>query len=381
MIVDDELLAIELLADQLSSVSNMEIVGIFTDSFNAYNHIEELKPDIVFLDVKMPKINGIELAKMFQKKIPRIKIVFVTAYSDYAIHAFELDAVDFITKPVKKDRLLETLQRLNKGEFYIPKRKVMVCCFRSLDFYDENTSEKIEVKWRTSVAKEIFLYLLHHRGKSIRKDAIIDEFWPEVEPKLAFSQLYTTIYTIRKTLEDIECNIIIENSEHNYKLNMNGVSIDTEKWEENLENLPPISKKTYLNYINVFNVYKGAYLELDHFFWTESEQQRLRIMWLRTLKTISDYLIRNREVFEAILLHLKAIDIDPLHEASYFMLMKLYNEIGDRSLVRKYYVRLKMLLANELGVEPDETVQSWFRNWEKGQCTLGGIQNTQDTSI
>lgn len=104
-------------------------------------------------------------------------------------------------------------------------------------------------------------------------------------------------------------------------------------------------------------------------------------MWLRTLKTISDYLIRNREVFEAILLHLKAIDIDPLHEASYFMLMKLYNEIGDRSLVRKYYVRLKMLLANELGVEPDETVQSWFRNWEKGQCTLGGIQNTQDTSI
>src|SRR5699024_4850965 len=258
--------------------------------------------------------------------------------------------------------------------------RVLVCCFRTLHFYDENTSEKIHVKWRTIVAKEIFLYLLHHRGKSIRKDVIIDEFWPEVESKVAFSQLYTTIYTIRKTLEDIECAIIIESSEHNYKLNMNGVSIDTEKWEKNLKKLSPITKKNYSNYIKVFNVYKGAYLELDQFFWAESEQQRLRIIWLRTLKTISDYLIGNREVFEAILLHLQAIDIDPLHEDSYFMLMKLYSEIGDRSLVRKYYIRLKMLLANEFGVEPDETVQNWFTNWEKGQCTQISIQNSRDRS-
>src|SRR5699024_8272794 len=108
ILIDDEKLAIDYLEYQLKSVSDFKIIGRYTKPFEGKQAIEQSDVDLVFLDIEIPDLNGIELANKILEKKPNLPIVFVTAYDDYAIEAFELNAIDYILKPVSTSRLSMT---------------------------------------------------------------------------------------------------------------------------------------------------------------------------------------------------------------------------------------------------------------------------------
>src|SRR5690625_851803 len=81
----------------------------------AKKNILSKKPDIIFLDIQMPGISGINLAEEIQCSLPETNIVFVTAYDEYAVRAFELSAIDYLLKPVRSNRLKDTIQRISKA--------------------------------------------------------------------------------------------------------------------------------------------------------------------------------------------------------------------------------------------------------------------------
>ncbi|WP_299789793.1 two-component system response regulator BtsR [uncultured Shewanella sp.] len=113
LIIDDELFAREELADLLSENADIEIVGQCSNAIEALQMITKLKPQLIFLDIQMPKITGIELIGMLDPEImPRI--VFVTAYDEYAIKAFDNHAFDYLLKPIDEKRLQQTLNRVRK---------------------------------------------------------------------------------------------------------------------------------------------------------------------------------------------------------------------------------------------------------------------------
>ncbi|MBR9775259.1 MAG: response regulator, partial [Cytophagales bacterium] len=109
IIVDDEPLAQDLLQDYLEDFPDLKVVGRFNDGFEAFKGIGELQPDLVFLDIEMPKITGFELVELLEEPP---KIIFTTAYDNYAIKAFELQAVDYLLKPFSKERLGQAIQRV-----------------------------------------------------------------------------------------------------------------------------------------------------------------------------------------------------------------------------------------------------------------------------
>ncbi|WP_339903027.1 response regulator [uncultured Cyclobacterium sp.] len=109
IIVDDEPLAQDLLQDYLEEFTDLEVVGCFNDGFEAFKGIGELQPDLIFLDIEMPKITGFELVELLEEPP---KIIFTTAYDNYAIKAFELQAVDYLLKPFSKERLRQAIQRV-----------------------------------------------------------------------------------------------------------------------------------------------------------------------------------------------------------------------------------------------------------------------------
>ncbi len=114
LIVDDEPHARDDLEEKITTDPEFNIVGKCTNAFEAIKEINNKRPDVVFLDIIMPKISGIEMLSMLDKNdMPRI--VFVTAYGEYAIEAFEKNAIDFLLKPVKTDRLNITLNRLKEN--------------------------------------------------------------------------------------------------------------------------------------------------------------------------------------------------------------------------------------------------------------------------
>ena len=111
LVVDDEQLAREELCFLLGEVKDVEILGQAADGVEALRLAGELRPDLVFLDVQMPGLTGFEVAKrLIEADVPS-QLVFLTAYDQYAIDAFGVNAVDYVLKPIDADRLAQTIGR------------------------------------------------------------------------------------------------------------------------------------------------------------------------------------------------------------------------------------------------------------------------------
>lgn len=108
LIVDDEEPARSILRELLSSQPGVRILAECANGFEAVKAAADLQPDVVFLDIEMPKLDGFEVLELID---PKIAVVFVTAYDSYAIKAFEVHAVDYVLKPFRPERLAAALER------------------------------------------------------------------------------------------------------------------------------------------------------------------------------------------------------------------------------------------------------------------------------
>jgi two-component system, LytTR family, response regulator len=108
VIVDDEPLARSVVREFLKAHPGVEVVAECGNGFDAVKAVTELSPDLIFLDVQMPKLNGFEVVELLGRGVP---VVFTTAYDEYAIRAFEVHAVDYLLKPFSEERFAEALSR------------------------------------------------------------------------------------------------------------------------------------------------------------------------------------------------------------------------------------------------------------------------------
>lgn len=108
LIVDDEPVAREILENLLSKISFVKIAGSCKSAIEAFNCINTNHVDLIFLDINMPEISGLSFAKSINKKI---KIIFTTAYREYAVDGFDLQAVDYLLKPISFERLLQAINK------------------------------------------------------------------------------------------------------------------------------------------------------------------------------------------------------------------------------------------------------------------------------
>ena len=109
---DEELLRTALSTLLKEAWPQLQIVAECEDGASALESIAELQPDVAFLDIRMPGLTGIEVARGLADASPRTQVVFVTAYDQYAIDAFEQGAIDYLLKPITRERLLATVQRI-----------------------------------------------------------------------------------------------------------------------------------------------------------------------------------------------------------------------------------------------------------------------------
>lgn len=114
LIADDEAPARNRMAEMLKNFEHVELVNISSNGVDALNNIILLKPDVAFLDIEMPGMNGLEVVENIPEDV-RTRIIFATAYNEYAIKAFELNAIDYLLKPFNKERLAQSIEKLPKN--------------------------------------------------------------------------------------------------------------------------------------------------------------------------------------------------------------------------------------------------------------------------
>lgn len=113
LIVDDEPLARDVLESYISDLSNLKLIASCSDAVEALNWINQETVDLIFLDINMPKLSGINFYKSLSKKP---KVIFTTAYADHAVEGFELEAVDYLLKPFSFERFIKAVNKVQLDE-------------------------------------------------------------------------------------------------------------------------------------------------------------------------------------------------------------------------------------------------------------------------
>ncbi|MDQ6531677.1 LytTR family DNA-binding domain-containing protein [Flavobacterium sp. LHD-85] len=110
IIVDDEPPATRILENYIGKVNFLEKAGVFNDSLKALEFLNTQSVDVIFLDIQMPQLTGLQLSRIISKNI---KVIFTTAYPDFALEGFELNAVDYLLKPISLERFYQAVSKLN----------------------------------------------------------------------------------------------------------------------------------------------------------------------------------------------------------------------------------------------------------------------------
>ena len=219
MVVDDERPALEELSECLSAQEQVAEVYRFRKPREALTMFTELSPDLVFLDIEMRGMNGLELAGYIQQLGTSAEIVFVTAYNEHAITAFDLCALDYVLKPLNPQRIKQTLERFarvtkdrGRGEIAssveavgadsmvtVATRPIGVHLFGPITV----TGKYGDIVWNSSKSRELFVYLLLHPQVGLAQ--LIDDVFPEFNLDSATHYVHTCLYRIRKSLK--ECGL------------------------------------------------------------------------------------------------------------------------------------------------------------------------------
>lgn len=268
VLVDDERLVLDLLKRRILERGNVSIIGEFTDSEEALEKIPGLKPDIVFLDVEMPEINGIELGAKLLEYDDEIEIVFVTAYEQYAIQAFKLNALHYILKPVDQESIDEVLRRISQKKRNKDRITDSACKIYLFGDICILNSDNKRISWITSKAEELFILLLLNRDKGTSKWKIMEELWPETDTKKSQQNLYTTIFRLKRTLSDAGIHACIENNAGYYNMVLKDVYCDLFEFEDFVNTKVAINEDNYHAFKKAISLYRDDLLGSNVYAWS-----------------------------------------------------------------------------------------------------------------
>lgn len=191
ILIDDEPLAIELLASHIARVNQIEIVGKFESAIEAFAHVSRLKPDLLFLDIQMPQLTGLD----FLRALPNPPIVIITtAFREYALDGFELNVLDYLLKPVAYPRFLKAIAKAFEQQgrkFSIPNEPDESEAGDQSKMEDDFIYVKVDKMMEKIMLKEIiYVESLKNyvRIKTVAKELITYQTLSQMEEKLPAGQ-------------------------------------------------------------------------------------------------------------------------------------------------------------------------------------------------
>lgn len=233
--------------------------------------------------------------------------------------------------------------------------QVQVSCFGP---FKVTTEQGQEVKWRTAKTKEFMAYLVHHRGERVERDIILDSLWGDVAVNKAIGQLSTTVYYLRKNLNAIGLEDIVQHVNGSYRIRMEPLHCDYDECKQLLCADLPTDSDMLQNYKEqLVDIYKTGYLDRHDYRWAEASRSHLESEYTRKLLQLGEQYVQMQEYSTAINLLTKALECQPLNEDIYGKLIEAQLLAGDRISARKQYDALKRMLQSELGLTPKESIK------------------------
>ncbi|WP_128103439.1 response regulator [Paenibacillus sp. DCT19] len=287
IIIDDEYYALRNLKTKLEKIAGVEVVAMYEDPAIALDELSITRPDLAFLDIEMPETDGITLLGMMFKKRPDMDFVFTSAYHAYVTETLETKALDFLVKPVKFEQLYVTLEKIKKIRTKSSDgHKIEVKCFG--DFAVTIDGKLIDDHWRTKKTEELFAYLLCMNGKSVSRERIINDLWPELVMEKGYANLYTTQYYLKKRLDTFGIQHMLKSRLGNISLSLEDMKLDLLEFDHFSERYNEDKSKMEM-LEQMVELYTGMLLENKPYSWTLSIQQPYEVRFDNALNVLIQF--------------------------------------------------------------------------------------------
>lgn len=364
--VDDEQMALMWFAEVAAQTDGISLAECFTSSQEALKYISEHEVDVVFLDIEMPGISGLELSESIFELRPAVDVVFVTAYDKYALQAFQAHAIGYLLKPIEPQAIAEQVQsilkRRNAGQARPAGNMLRVYCLGTFRCVP-GTDDSAPIRWRTAKAEELFALLIHNRGDLVSKERILDTLWPAMVPEKAAKNLYATWYYLRDVLREKGYAGLLVRSRSGYQLKMAGLWCDSVEFAESMERIKK-SGEVPETLEKAARLYQGAYFGDRAYEWAESmrswidsEYEKLAYGLARAYR-LAGKAEKELETLKRLVFY------NPLADDAYRLLIELCVRRQDYAAATGYYKKYEKVLSDELGISPPEYIRQMIKPQE-----------------
>ncbi len=355
-LIDDELPALLELEYLLKNFEDVRVEGLFQNPVDALEKIEAQKPDIVFLDIDMPYMNGLDLALKIQSLLPEIIIIFVTAFSDYALEAFKAYPLDYILKPVDEERFRKTAAHaVEQAGIRRPasekRPSAAIRCFGGLDVKNTDSLERMNMA--NHKLRELFAYLVDRFDKTVTRHELIELLFDGVENKKTINHLHVLVYKLRSMLESFglgRSSILIAD---NYKLEVAPNVCDYVDFVNFIKRNLYIYDGNVTEAERTLSLYTGDYLGDEDYLWSVETREWLYGQFEALLIKTAEYYGTAGEIRRTEQLLNRLLEYHPLSERANHLLLDFYYKHGDARKYIKSYNKYFTILREEFNMTPE----------------------------
>ena len=350
IVVDDEKPSLDRLVKMLKNSGLVEMRGEFFNPLEALEFLKSNRVDAVFLDIEMPDMDGIELSSCIIDIQKEAAIVFVTAYNQYAVEAFRLNALDYIMKPVSPERLRETLEKILKGKrIYSSSEGVYVQCFGR---FTVNTGNE-EVKFRTEKAEELFAFMIDRGGSFVSRSEIIDSLWENFDGDRALIHFNTTLHYLKKALLNYGVQIPFVYDRGGYKFDMSGINCDFIDFSAFFDNYKVTKQLNIPECEKIAGLFTGEYLSGWEYDWATVKRLLLEEQYFCLILAMAEYFKGTGSYRKAAEWLKTGLLKEPLHRELNYRLAEVLLLANERILAVKYYDVYRNGLRKKFECDPD----------------------------
>lgn len=361
IVVDDEWYISEEIGDLAEGTGLIHVAKKYNNPLKVLVEFPKTLPDIAFIDIEMPEIDGITLAERLLEIKPDLIIAFITSWNKYAVQAFEINAIDYIMKPIKTERFEQMVGKIK--DKYDMKRMLLSKNLKIKTFgHLEASIGDIPVRWERSKAEELFAFLLMNHNNYVSKESIIDNLWTDYDPQKALQILQTSICRIRNVFSSLKDTVTLDYNRSSYCLNISNADCDLIEVEEALSNYKSQEDNCVFQVEKAFLKYEQGFLELQGYLWSMQKREELRKEFIIVINDIVQKYGSDRS--EELRRFLKYLTIlEPYNDGANYQLLMAYINNGHDNEALNHYQWLKNILKEEYDTVPSEKINYLYRSY------------------
>jgi two-component system LytT family response regulator len=222
--------------------------------------------------------------------------------------------------------------------------------------------QNVLVKWKTSKSAEVFGYLIMHKGRLVSRARIIEDIFGDMALKNSEIYLNTTVYQLRKLLDNYGLKKSLYSDNNYYALDLNQVSVDIFSFEEGCKQMAVVDNNNFELALELEQLYTGDLFGDRGFPWARGEIERLSLMYISFTQRLCEALLSRGDMQTAIRLLMKLTDYNELEEETIKLYMKALALMKNKEALNRQYNQFTETLYKELGISPSNEVTTLYSN-------------------